>query len=93
MTTPARRAALAELQEARPVIQRLASEQNSEDRAADLIEGWSAVETALRSLMGGCGLTGRALLHEPRRRQIITLEPANALAALDAPRTRAERTA
>jgi tetratricopeptide (TPR) repeat protein len=90
---PGQRSALAELQAARPVIKRLGSEQNSEDRAADLIEGWSAVETALRSLIGGSALTGRALIHELRSRHIITFDQANVLAEFEAARTRAERTA
>jgi tetratricopeptide (TPR) repeat protein len=89
---PGQRSALAELQAARPVIQRLGSEQNSEDRAADLIEGWSAVEAALRSLVGGSPLTGRALIRELRSRHIITFEQANFLAEFEAARTRAERT-
>ena len=93
MTTPAQRSALAALHAARPTIARLESEQSSEDRAADLIEGWSAVETALRSLMGGSPLTGRALIHELRSRHVITLEQANALAEFEAARSRAERTA
>ena len=93
MTTPAQRAALSELQAARPVIARLGAEQNSEDRAADLIEGWSAVEAALRSLIGGSALSGRSLIHEVRSRHIITLEQANVLAEFEAARTRAERTA
>ncbi|MFN2566069.1 MAG: tetratricopeptide repeat protein [Gemmatimonadaceae bacterium] len=93
MTTPAQRSALAALQAARPTIERLESEQNSEDRAADLIEGWSAVETALRSLVGGSTLTGRGLIHELRSRHVITLEQANALAEFEAARTRAERMA
>lgn len=93
MTTPPHRSALAALQAARPTIARLESEQNSEDRAADLIEGWSAVETALRSLMGGSTLAGRALIHELRSRHAITFDQANALAEFEAARTRAERTA
>jgi tetratricopeptide (TPR) repeat protein len=91
VTTPAQRSALAALQAARPTIARLGSEQNSEDRAADLIEGWSAVETALRSLMGGSTLTGRALIHELRSRHVITFDQANALAEFEAARARAER--
>jgi tetratricopeptide (TPR) repeat protein len=92
VTTPAQRSALAALQAARPTFARLESEQNSEDRAADLIEGWSAVETALRSLVGGSTLNGRALIHELRSRHVITLEQANALAEFEAARGRAERT-
>jgi tetratricopeptide (TPR) repeat protein len=93
VTTPPERSALAALDAARPTIARLESEQNSEDRAADLIEGWSAVETALRSLMGGSPVAGRALIHELRSRRAITLEQANALAEFEAARTRAERPA
>ncbi len=93
MSTPAQRSALAALQAARPTIARLEAEQNSEDRAADLIEGWTAVETALRSLVGGSTLTGRALIHELRSRHVITLDQANTLAEFEAARTRAERTA
>jgi tetratricopeptide (TPR) repeat protein len=91
VTTPAQRSALSALDAARPTITRLESDLNSEDRAADLIEGWSAVETALRSLMGGSALTGRALIHEVRSRHIITLAQANALAEFEAARTRAQR--
>jgi tetratricopeptide (TPR) repeat protein len=90
---PPHRSALAALDAVRPTIARLESEQNSEDRAADLIEGWSAVETALRSLMGGSTLAGRALIHELRTRQAITLGQANALAQFEAARSRAERPA
>jgi tetratricopeptide (TPR) repeat protein len=91
VTTPAQRSALSALDAARPTITRLESDLNSEDRAAELIEGWSAVETALRSLMGGSPLTGRALIHEIRSRHIITLAQANALAEFEAARTRAQR--
>jgi tetratricopeptide (TPR) repeat protein len=91
VTTPAQRSALSALDAARPTITRLESDLNSEDRAADLIEGWSAVETALRSLMGGSALTGRALIHEVRSRHIITLAQANALAEFEAARSRAQR--
>jgi tetratricopeptide (TPR) repeat protein len=88
---PPHRSALAALDAARPTITRLESERNSEDRAADLIESWSAVETALRSLMGGSTLAGRALIHELRSRHAITLGQANALAEFEAARSRAER--
>jgi predicted ribosomally synthesized peptide with SipW-like signal peptide len=91
VTTPAQRSALSALDAARPTIARLESDQNSEDRAADLIESWSAVETALRSLVGGSTLTGRALIHELRSRHVITLAQANALAEFEAARSRAQR--
>jgi tetratricopeptide (TPR) repeat protein len=91
VTAPSQRSALAALEAVRPTIVRLETERNSEDRAADLIEGWSAVETALRSLMGGSTLSGRALIHELRSRHAITLGQANALAEFEAARSRAER--
>jgi tetratricopeptide (TPR) repeat protein len=90
---PPQRSALAALEAARPTIVRLETERNSEDRAADLIESWSAVETALRSLMGGSALAGRALIHELRSRHAITLGQANALAEFEAARSRAQRPA
>jgi tetratricopeptide (TPR) repeat protein len=93
VTTPAQRSALAALETARPTIVRLETERNSEDRAADLIEGWSVVESALRSLLGGSTLSGRALIHELRSRHTITLGQANALAEFEAARSRAERPA
>jgi tetratricopeptide (TPR) repeat protein len=93
VTASSQRSALAALEAVRPTIVRLETERNSEDRAADLIEGWSAVETALRSLMGGSTLSGRALIHELRSRHAITLGQANALAEFEAARSRAERPA
>jgi tetratricopeptide (TPR) repeat protein len=83
VTTASQRSALAALEVARPTIARLESDRNSEDRAADLIESWSAV--------GGSTLTGRALIHEVRSRHVITLGQANALAEFEAARSRAER--
>jgi hypothetical protein len=49
----ARRSALAALDRARPAIARLDQSRHFEELAADLMESWSAVETALRSLVGG----------------------------------------
>jgi tetratricopeptide (TPR) repeat protein len=71
---------------------RLDASGHPEDVAADLIDGWSAVETALRSLVGGSALSGQMLLRELRSRQVITLEQANALAEFHAARDRAQRT-
>ena len=71
---------------------RLDASRHPEEVAADLIEGWSAVETALRSLVGGSALTGQMLIRELRTRHVITLERANALAEFQAARDRAQRT-
>jgi tetratricopeptide (TPR) repeat protein len=84
------RAALTSLDQARRSVARLSMRQDPEDRAADLIESWGAVETALRSLLGGSTLRGRALIHELRGRQTITLDQANSLAEFAAAKDRAE---
>ncbi|HEX8851349.1 MAG TPA: tetratricopeptide repeat protein [Gemmatimonadaceae bacterium] len=89
---PAERSALAALDAARPAIARLDVARNSEDVAADLIESWSAVETALRSLVGGSSLGGQALIRELRQRQMLSFEQANSLAEFQAARDRAQRT-
>jgi tetratricopeptide (TPR) repeat protein len=60
--------------------------------AADLIEGWSAVETALRSLLGGSALSGQPLVHELRNRQLISIDQAHSLVRFLDARTRAART-
>ncbi|MHB0948533.1 MAG: tetratricopeptide repeat protein [Gemmatimonadaceae bacterium] len=92
MSTANTRAALRSLDAARPVIARLSSTQDEEDRAADLIEGWSVVETALRSLVGGSTLAGKPLIHELRARQVISFDQANALADFHSAAERARRT-
>ena len=88
----AHRAALDALNAARPIVARLDVGKNSEDLAADLIESWNAVETGLRSLVGGSALTGQMLIRELRQRQLLSLEQANALAEFHAARERAART-
>ena len=92
MAGAAERSALAALDIARPVIARLDASRNSEDVAADLIESWSAVETALRSLVGGSSLGGQALIRELRQRQMLSFEQANSLAEYQAARDRAQST-
>lgn len=91
MSTAARRSALAALDAARPSIARLDTSRHPEDQAADLIESWSAVEAALRSLVGSSTLTGQALIREARQRQFLSFDQANALAEWLAARDRAER--
>ena len=92
MNDVARRSALAALDSARPAIARLDQSRHFEELAADLIESWSAVETALRSLVGGTTLGGQALIREARQRQLLTFEQANALAEFHAASERAQRT-
>ncbi|MDB4907332.1 MAG: hypothetical protein JWO05_2116 [Gemmatimonadetes bacterium] len=91
MTAPNNRTAVAALDAARPVIARLDRGRHTEDLAADLIESWSAVETALRSLVGGSTLSGQALIREARGRQLLNFDQGNALAAFHAARERCDR--
>jgi len=86
------RQALAALDAARPAIARLDRSRHAEELAADLIEAWGGVETALRSLLGGTPLSGQALIREARNRHLITLDQANALAEFHAARERAQDT-
>jgi tetratricopeptide (TPR) repeat protein len=93
VTTQAQRGARAELDAARPAAARLDATRGSEDLAADLIDMWSAVEAAVRSLVGSSALTGQALIREARQRQMISFDLANALAEFEAVRGRVEDTA
>ena len=86
------RQALASLDAARPSIARLDRSRHSEELAADLIEAWSGVETALRSMLGGSPMSGQTLIREARQRQLITLDQANALAEFHAARERSQDT-
>lgn len=86
------RQALAALDAARPTIARLDRSRHAEELAADLIEAWGGIETALRSLLGGTPLSGQALIREARQRQLITLDQANALAEFQAARERSQNT-
>ena len=71
MSTSAQRAALESLHAARPLVARLGATRNSEDVAADLIEAWTAVETGLRSMIGGSALSGQMLIRELRQRHFL----------------------
>jgi tetratricopeptide (TPR) repeat protein len=88
----ARRSALSALDRARPAIARLDQSRHFEELAADLMESWSAVETALRSLVGGTTLSGQPLIREARQRQLLSFEQANALAEFHAASERAHAT-
>jgi tetratricopeptide (TPR) repeat protein len=88
----ARRSALAALDNARPAIARLDQSRHFEELAADLIESWGAVETALRSLVGGSSLSGQPLIREARQQQLLTFEQANALAEFHAAAERSHAT-
>lgn len=84
MTTPEQREARAALDTARPAVARLEGAHGPEDLAADLIDIWGAVESALRSLVGTTVLAGQALIREARQRQLISFDSANAIAEFQA---------
>ena len=92
MTGPAQRSARAALDAARPAVARLDTMRGGEDLAADLIETWSAVEAALRTLVGSNALTGQALIREARQRQLIDFDLANTLAEFEAAHVRLQNT-
>ena len=92
MTGGSQRAALDAVHSARPIVARLSATRDKEDLAADIIEAWGAVETGLRSLIGGSALAGQMLIRELRQRHFLTLEQANSLAEFHAARERAGRT-
>jgi tetratricopeptide (TPR) repeat protein len=71
---------------------RLDLARDPEDLAADIIEGWQASETALRSLIGSASLSGQPLIREVRQRELLTLDQAHALVEFSAAHDRAQRT-
>jgi cytochrome c-type biogenesis protein CcmH/NrfG len=88
---PNQRTALAALDAARPIVARLDIARDPEDIAADILEAWSATETALRSLIGGSSLTGQPLIRELRQRELLSLEQAHGLLEFLAARDRCSR--
>jgi tetratricopeptide (TPR) repeat protein len=86
-----RQQALRALDSARPYLARLDVSGHPEDVAADLVEGWSGVCTALRSLLSGSSLDGQSLVREVRQRELISLETGHALLEFHAARERAQR--
>lgn len=86
------RQAQAALDAARPAIARLDRSRHSEELAADLIEAWTGVETALRAMCGGTPLSGQALIREARNRHLISFDQANSLAEFQAARERSQDT-
>lgn len=92
MTGGSQRTALDAVNSARPIVARLSTASDKEDLAADIIEAWSAVETGLRSLIGGSALSGQMLIRELRQRHFLTLDQANSLAEFHAARERAGST-
>jgi tetratricopeptide (TPR) repeat protein len=92
MHQPNQRTAIAALDAARPVIARLDTNGHPDEIAADLLESWAAVETALRALLGGSSLSGQALVSEVRQRGLLDYRHAHSLLGFLAARDRAGRT-
>ena len=70
------------LDAARPVLARMDLSRGPDHTKTDLIAVWSAVEAALRSLVGNSSMGGQALIRDARSRQALTFDQANALVAL-----------
>jgi tetratricopeptide (TPR) repeat protein len=92
MHLPNQRTAIAALDAARPVIARLDTSGHPDEIAADLIESWAAVETALRALLGGSALSGQPLVSDVRQRGLLDYRHAHSLLGFLAARDRAGRT-
>jgi cytochrome c-type biogenesis protein CcmH/NrfG len=90
MTPSDRSAAEAALATGRAIYSRLDQIRGPEDAAADLIELWGAVESAMRAMLGGSLLSGQALVRELRQRGLLTFDQANTLASFWDARSRVE---
>ena len=80
-----------ELDTARTVIAQMDVSRGPEKAKADLMAVWSAVEAALRSLVGGSTATGQQLIRDARSRQLLSFDQANSLVAFDALREQLAR--
>src|SRR5687767_5245170 len=83
--------ARSELDAARPILAQLDVSRGPEKAKADLMAVWSAVEAALRSLVGGTTATGQQLIRDARSRQMLSFDQANALVAFDSVREQLAR--
>ncbi len=83
---------MAALAPARPLVARVDISQNSEEIAADILDIWTAVEVAMRALLGGSALGGQPLVQELRQRNMISIDQAHALLDFLAARDRVKRT-
>lgn len=90
MTPSDRAAAQAALNEGRTVYGRLDQIRGPEDAAADIMELWSAAESAMRAMLGGSTLSGQALVRELRQRGVLNLEQANTMASFWDARSRSD---
>ena len=85
-------AALTALNGVRPVLTHFETPRGGEDLAADIIDLWTGVESALRAYVGGSTLGGQQLIRAARQSELISLEQAHSLLEFLAARDRANRT-
>ncbi|MEP6551329.1 MAG: hypothetical protein ABJB95_09105, partial [Gemmatimonadales bacterium] len=85
-------AALASLNGARSVLAHFETPRSSEDLAADIIDLWTGVESALQALVGNSSIAGQQLVRAARQAELITIEQAHTLLEFLAARDRANRT-
>ena len=83
--------ARSELDPARSVVAQIEASRGAEKTKADLMTVWSAVEAALRSLVGGSTATGQQLVRDARSRQLLSFDQANALVAFASVREQLDR--
>src|SRR5688500_4546232 len=83
--------ARSELDAARPVLARMEVSRGPENAKADLMAVWSAVEAALRSLVGGSTASGQTLIRDARSRQLLTFDQANSLVSFLSVREQLDR--
>lgn len=88
MSEATRQIALGALGTARAAVSRVNPARHPEDAAADLIEVWGSVETALRALLNGSPLSGQDLVREVRKREMISLTVTHSLLDFHAVRER-----
>lgn len=92
MSEATRQIALSALGSARAAVARVSPARHPEDAAADLIEAWGSVETALRALLNGSPLSGQDLVREVRKREMISLTVTHSLLDFHALRERVNNT-
>src|SRR5437016_11965330 len=85
-------AAIASLNDVRPVLAHFETPRSAEDLAADIIDLWTGAERALQALVGNSSLTGQQLIRAARQAEVITLDQAHSLLEFLAARHRANRT-
>src|SRR5450759_704446 len=92
MSPQSSQAALTALNGVRPVLAHFETPRTAEDRAADIIDLGTGVESSIQAVVGNSSLTGQQLIRAARQSELITLEQAHTLLEFLAARDRANRT-